>query len=501
MFDIPIYRTEANDGLAKIIQANASIAYCSLVEPNKINESNIQFYISEGSKKFDLDTLYPTKSVLVSSNWNKNDDIFGLKEIWAARHTPVHKPTNIDHDHKQIVGHITDTWVVDSEGEAVADDSVIDDLPPVIHICNGAVIYRHYTEENLRDRAAELIEQIEAGTKYVSMECLFPDFDYGVISPEGDNYVIARNEETAFLTKHLRAYGGEGKFNGYQIGRFLKDMVFSGKGYVDQPANPDSVIFTDDKPNLTFSCAVRKNDFIFKNGVNNIISETPKMSTANSDDSKEIIMSETIDFYKTELAEAKKQNAELAEVNKQLNVSVASTNLEQLKAEIEKLTAKVEAITSEKEEVKAELTEAKTSFDAVTVSLKEMTESKEALEKAVEEAKSDKIFADRVSSLIDSGLTKEKAEATVTQLAGLTDEQFEAAKSLLGEIKADASTDVNNEDGEADLETALDNAEATDSADEIGSTESEDTDDVSKVRQSLASYFATSLNVKKDSNE
>ena len=52
-----------------------------------------------------------------------------------------------------------------------------------------------------------------------------------------------------FLHKHLRAYGGKGGYEDHKIGRLLRNIVFSGKGFVNKPANPDSVIF--DKNQLT----------------------------------------------------------------------------------------------------------------------------------------------------------------------------------------------------------------------------------------------------------
>ena len=77
------------------------------------------------------------------------------------------------------------------------------------------------------------------------MECFFKGFDYGLFNSETGEYkVLARNEETAFLTKYLRAYGGDGKHQNYKLGRVLRNITFSGKGFVDKPANPDSVIFT-----------------------------------------------------------------------------------------------------------------------------------------------------------------------------------------------------------------------------------------------------------------
>lgn len=79
------------------------------------------------------------------------------------------------------------------------------------------------------------------------MECLFSDFDYSVVSPDGEMKVVARNDESAFLTKHLRVYGGKGVYEGYKVGRLLRNIAFSGKGLVNKPANPRSIILQPDE--------------------------------------------------------------------------------------------------------------------------------------------------------------------------------------------------------------------------------------------------------------
>ena len=77
------------------------------------------------------------------------------------------------------------------------------------------------------------------------MECIFNVFDYAVESPNGEYHVVARGENTAFLTQHLRAYGGGGVYQDHKVGRLLRNITFSGKGFVANPANPDSFILND----------------------------------------------------------------------------------------------------------------------------------------------------------------------------------------------------------------------------------------------------------------
>lgn len=237
---IRLFKKEIEAGLASLIQENNSLAY---VVP--VSSIATDRYYSSRAADLAPDIFYWTKSILASTSWNKNDDVFGKQQLWAARKTAVDTFTNVNHDHDQLVGHITDTWVMDAAGNVVADDTRPENLPDHFHLCNSAVIYRfpQSRSEAAAERAERLIEEIEGGRKFVSMECVFADFDYAVISPDKKYSVVARNEETAFLTKHLRTYGGTGRYDGHKLGRYLKSMAFSGKGYVDRPANPDSIIF------------------------------------------------------------------------------------------------------------------------------------------------------------------------------------------------------------------------------------------------------------------
>ena len=73
------------------------------------------------------------------------------------------------------------------------------------------------------------------------MEAWFPDFGYGLSDPAiGETKLVQRIENTAFLTKHLKIYGGSGEYQGYKIGRVLKDwgddvaFLYGGMGFFDK---------------------------------------------------------------------------------------------------------------------------------------------------------------------------------------------------------------------------------------------------------------------------
>lgn len=492
---IKVYRTEAADNLAETIQTNNSVAYCvqAQLTQDKISDKvweKIKTYASAKSN-FDEDIFYQTKSILASTVWNKNDDIFGISQMWNARHSPVHTFTDIDHDHTQIVGCITDTWVIDAEGNLIADDTDILELPDKIHLCNSAVIWKYYKDENMCSRAETLISQIEDGKKFVSMECLFTDFDYGVISPENKYYVVARNEETSFLTKHLRMYGGQGSYDGYKIGRFLKNMVFSGKGYVDKPANPESIIFNDENE-LTFAQANHKTEWF----------NTESKKVEN------IVMANEID-YKAELDATKAKLAEAEKQVSQANIKAFEDQIKELREESVAHQEENKTLVDETKSTKAKLAETEATVKSLTDKIAELTASNEELAKTVKTAEAEKITSSRVTLLVEGGLSKEDAQAKVTKYGNLSDEQFaDIAEDVIAAFnfdkekknKKDEKPADDKKKAEAEAETVLDNVVpnagdavgGVDTSDEVAATE--------KLKLSVASIFAGSMGINLDNS-
>ena len=173
-------------------------------------------------------------------------------------------------------------------------------MPDPLHILVSSVIYRQWQDPEYKSRAEELISKIEQGNMFVSMECIFRGFDYAVRSPDGENHVVARNEETSFLTRHLRSYGGTGQYQDHKVGRMLRNITFSGKGFVERPANPDSVIFDKDQIFDFAGASASKNLFSKNNGVSVRI-EQDIISNAGSEE--EILMSS--DFLNEQVKELK----------------------------------------------------------------------------------------------------------------------------------------------------------------------------------------------------
>ena len=131
------------------------------------------------------------------------------------------------HNENDIIGHITGSYVVDKEGNKVEAE----EAPEQFDIIAEAVLYNSWTDPDNRERMRKIIAEIKEGKWFVSMECLFAGFDYAITMEDGTGKTLARDEETAFLTKHLKSYGGTGEYQGYKVGRSLKQISFSERAW------------------------------------------------------------------------------------------------------------------------------------------------------------------------------------------------------------------------------------------------------------------------------
>lgn len=461
-----IYPAELEDNLQEVIKSQSSVSYASLAlsadDHAKQKSKSLKSIAS-----FDDDDLYYVQSILVTSSWNKNDDIFDKVDMWNARHTPEDKPTNLEHDENLIIGHITSNWAVTDDGVLIDEQTPVENLPNKFHILTGSVVYRAFTSEELKSRAETLIQQIESGNKYVSMECYFKNFDYGLIDKtSGEFKIIKRDESTAHLTKHLRAYGGLGEHDGYKIGRILRDITFSGKGFVDRPANEESIIFS--KNDIDQNFGIKKNINLEKEGVisNKSIShaENIEMNLEKEvNELKERVSALSNTDCSDTVKEAYSLASDLKTQNHELNDSVksAEAKIEELSKALSDAQAQIEVISEEKLQLTTSLEELNTTHssavEAAEASQKaaleaaqeahaeEITKLKQELDSALEvvagykekeeELKKKEKMMKRVGALMDAGLSNDQATEAATKFENLEDELFAEMTTLLASTK------------------------------------------------------------------
>jgi len=492
---IPIYKNEVN--LSEQI-LNNTISYCS--EVFAVGKSNydkpIFSKLLSSEAQLDNFDLFPINTILVTVGWNNNDDVFDKEEVWIARFTPEDKPFNIGHNPRQIIGHITANLVVDDDFNIYEE---FDKLPDKFHVLTAAVVYKHLRSRDLdlEKESAELIENIQSGNKFVSMEALFNNFDYGLISTSGEHKVVKRCDTTSFLTKKLRIYGGEGEYNGCKLGRVLRNITFSGKGLVDKPANPESIILN----NMRVFAGVFSDLDVpvkIKDEHSQAIGENLKMS-----DKLELQIQE----LKSKLNDADARLREMDEEKVQAKLDAKDTeiqslkdkteatedNIKDLQESVDKANDVVKAAQDEKNSINEELDKVKAELDSMKAKAKKVS---------------------RVSTLVDKNVDKTKAEEIVEKYFDLDDEKFEGIVAMQVEIVEASGQSEDNGEGnvggednngalENEDEDGEDNADAGDlnnsEEDEDNSTLASDSDEnENELISSIATHFEELLGTKKE---
>ena len=222
-----------------------AIREIKFARPNKLNSEKVIAALSSLSRTLnnvdelqDQADLLHIEAVLVSEGINDNDDAFTRDELKRAISSPLLKPMNWKHDDTEILGAMYAVEARDMQGNPLTV-AEIDDQP--IELIIQGVIWHHLP--HIKVTAEEIVQRVEQGDLFVSMECWFDNYDYGFYTQAGELFdTVARTPGTAFLDGYLRANGGTGRYNNMRIGRALSGVSFGGVAFVDKPANKRSLI-------------------------------------------------------------------------------------------------------------------------------------------------------------------------------------------------------------------------------------------------------------------
>jgi hypothetical protein len=476
---IKIYQKEIDDGVGDLVKSTASVAYCSEATVNKgsleaakeiISDQDIlDKVVAENKDQIDL---YYLESVLVSCGWNKNDDVFLPEATWAARGTPEDKQFNFMHDENDIIGHITGSYVLTKDGKAVAEDET--EMPEDFDIITQAVLYNSWTGAENQERMKKIIAEIEEGKWYVSMECLFAGFDYALIGTEGSAKILARDEESAFLTKHLRAYGGSGEYEGYKVGRALRNISFSGKGLVAKPANPRSII-------------IKSVAFEVDHNSNFHIGEFTMA---------ENLLEKQLDDVRAELASAKAENEAIRAKIEEAKDNEFASRVEAFESTIEEKDSSIAELEESIKSTQARVAELE---DALAKSQEELTVAMKDMEDMKKKEKVEK----RKAALTAAGLNEEEIEDSLASFDALEDEAFNTVVALMNkkedkEKKEKATPDkpvsATEEEAEQEVEAEAEAEISPEAFEEVETSEAtlveaEVEDEMEATRASVANWL------------
>ena len=430
----------------------------------------------------------------VVNEFNKNGDGIDAKTAIESVQQFIHKPTNIEHNKKKIVGHIVNAGFSDYSDSSILINVDEKEEKP-FNIALGAVVYKTVDKEffDVLQKSTDPKNKMH-NTVSASWEIGFSEYKIAVGSKNlKDAEIISDPEKVHEMKGMLKGFGGKGVTeDGKPIYRLITGNVYPlGVGFTMKPAaNVKGVISNeyqkeqpkeekDLNPNSGQASNLKKiNDKIsqnLKNAVNNtkimdlenLLSEI-KASLVEKKFSEEAIAGMTATFadaikqkddeYKASLEAAEQEKAEIASAKEELQASVESIK-EELKAAQERIDAfesekaaqeAVATFNARMEEIDSiyDLEESDSAF--IAEKIKGLDASEEAFASFKDElsvfwasknkeakAKQEEAIAARVEAEIEKRLNKSEASEVVAEEVATT---------------------------EVDVEEALENAEATEEA-------------------------------------
>lgn len=523
-FDIRhLVRNNETSAVAHILTTTPNPVYLKeRVAENRSNDTFNQYFLDAMPDSMaDIgrtDDVMPLSSILVSSLWNRNDDIFLGSDLIKASKTGQFKPINWQHHGSEtrgneIIGVMIDTQLFSGDIDNLQEfsdadiDEFQDDLNGLIHIKQDGLIWSSY----FPSYAAKIEKGIQNNNLFVSMECFFGNFGYGIRTSEDELIkLIDRNEDNASLSKHLKCFGGKGTIvidnNEFLIGRWLRDINFSGQGIVDKPANKQG-----DKVLSIIIGAKHLNKKRKKSKKTNVYSGDfiPVAYTTNDN-----VQTFTMDFDATNIPNSNIKTKFVYKSVDKLSINGDSSNMnpEDLTAEINKLQNEITKVRNERDEAikratMSENQEAQVEIDGLKSDLQTSIEDGENLTKEMEalrleinkvdDFKEEIVALTKQKEKIESELSdiraieiaRERKDIlskagnidlgySLEQLAEMSDETFEAVKTTVeklskagvsGEVKLtdqNVSSESKSTDQGVSGETKLTEASETDATDD-----------------------------------
>ena len=434
-----------------------------------------------------IDLMGVAFNAAVVNEFNKNGDGIDTKTAIESVQQFIHKPTNIEHNKKKIVGHIVNAGFSDYSDSTLLVNVDEDETNP-FNIALGAVVYKTVDKEFFSTlEKSTNPENKMYNTVSASWEVGFSEYQIAVGSKNlKDAEIISDPEKVHEMKGMLKGFGGKGVTeDGKPIYRLITGNVYPlGIGFTMKPAaNVKGVISNqyqkeeEEKEEMSdankgqASDLKKINDKIsqnLKNTVNNtkimdletLLSEI-KASLTEKKFSEEAIAGMTATFadaikqkddeYKASLEAAEQEKAEIASAREELQNSVES-----VKEELKVAQERIAAFEAEKlaEEAVATFNTRMEEIDS-TYDLEE-SDNAFIAEKIKGLDSSEESFASfqKELSVFWASKSKEAKAKQEEAIAARVEAEIEKRLSTTSEASEEVTEDV-------DVEAALENAEAT----------------------------------------
>jgi len=498
---IPIYSAEKDiaDQVAK-----ASVVFSSKIE-EVTDKDQLDKMVSLAKTLANVDNvsnfedLISFKSILCSVGTNKNYDHLLAEEVWPARNTPINKQINYEHDERDIIGHMSHSLGMDVDGNVLGDTLAIDELPSKFHIVDYGFLYNSWAAADLRQRMVDIVAAIKRGEMFVSMEALFKNFDYLLIDERTNSTeLVKRNGETAFLTKYLRIYGGDGVYKDKKVARVLRYITFCGKGLVKRPANPESVIISMDAPyghtklmntlSSGTTLGTKSVDLVWGPANTWIEQKNGEQRTMSANDIKlDADLLAKVEALTKALDQAQKEKVE-AQAKAEADAKLTAKN------ELDDLRNTVEAKDAELKTANDKINSLTEAAKASEVKVTELEAANKTLAGEMEAIKVAQKTSARVGKLVEAGKERADAEKLVATFEALDDTAFDEFVSVITAAMKDMK-DKKHGEPDDDEDCAQANASVNDLDDATVVTDVKGNADAAKEPEykGLAAMFAGQL--------
>lgn len=190
-----------------------------------------------------IDLLGVSFNAAVVNVFNKNHDGINTQTALAHFKQFIHKPTNIEHEKNQIIGHIVSAGFSEFGSNKILDESKINPLSyEPINIALGAVVYKSIDKNfsELIERSTDPEDEEYFNTISASWEVGFSEYVLAISNGYTlkDAKIIDDLDEIENMKYALKAYGGSGKTKGGQsIHRLITGDIFPlGIAFTAKPA-------------------------------------------------------------------------------------------------------------------------------------------------------------------------------------------------------------------------------------------------------------------------
>ena len=376
-----------------------------------------------------IDLMGVAFNAAVVNKFNKNGD--GIDSATAADINKyfIHKPTNIEHNRDQIVGHIVSAGFSRFGSNQIIDAAEMSSKNEPVNISLSAVVYKMAAPA-----LAEMLDQDGASVS-TSWELGFNEFAVAVGSTDLKDCEIYYGKDAEPYKECLTAFGGSGKTeDGKACSRLVVGEVYPlGVAFTTKPAADVSGVYVKNKNEKNNKELVGKN--INKHIMENKSSQKQKTNVIENKELNQMDTEKLLDKLDALLDEKRRKNdfseEAVASISKLVNDVIVEKSSE-WKSQVEQAEADKLAL----EKSQAEISE---QYEAIKQELDSAQEKLTNLEQEKSDRQTSEAFNNRMESLSSEYELEEgdlEIIASEVKSLDLTDEAFAAYKEKFEKIWA-----------------------------------------------------------------